>query len=177
MIQSNKNVIAFTKVALPFGWMSNMSPHPVEFGDTYRTAEALFQALRFDDDKIRQAIREQKSPMGAKLKAKSMKDKMVVEPMSVKDLSNMVYVLQLKILQHSDLKALLLDTNDAKIIEDVTNRPKSKSSTFWGAYLQNGKWIGDNNLGVLWMLVRRLSKAQKVDPKLAPWYDRKFILD
>lgn len=46
------NVIAFTKVSLPFGWMSNMSPHPiVHHSCEWPTAEHLFQALRFRDER------------------------------------------------------------------------------------------------------------------------------
>lgn len=32
--------VSFTKVALPYGWLSNMSPHPIlYYGDLYPTAE------------------------------------------------------------------------------------------------------------------------------------------
>ena len=62
-------VIAFTKVKLPFGWLGNMSPHPIIFWDKeWRTAEALFQAGRFvTDDPIREEIRAEASPMSAKM--------------------------------------------------------------------------------------------------------------
>jgi predicted ATP-grasp superfamily ATP-dependent carboligase len=40
--------ITFTKTSLPFGWLGNMAPYPIEYLEkTWRTAEALFQALRF----------------------------------------------------------------------------------------------------------------------------------
>ena len=43
-------VIAFTSVNLPFGWLGNMSPYPLQHeGHPFLTAEALFQSLRFDD--------------------------------------------------------------------------------------------------------------------------------
>ena len=49
--------IAFTKVKLPYGWLGNMSPYPIKFGDdTYLTTEALFQALRFSDPEIQAKI-------------------------------------------------------------------------------------------------------------------------
>lgn len=53
------NVITFTKVALPYGWLGNMSPHPIVVaGKTWKTAESLFQALRFaEDDPVREEIR------------------------------------------------------------------------------------------------------------------------
>src|SRR5262249_49560871 len=63
-------VIAFTKVDLPYGWLGNMAPFPVMHdGRGYRTTEALFQALRFDQEPIREAIRGEKSPMAAKMRA------------------------------------------------------------------------------------------------------------
>lgn len=59
-------IIAFTKVDLPYGWLGNMAPYPVAYEDlTYRTTEALFQALRFKDRAIRQQIHAEKSPMAA----------------------------------------------------------------------------------------------------------------
>lgn len=55
-----EEVIAFTKVNLPYGWLSNMSPHPLDFGGTWRTSEALFQSLRFSDNDIKELIRAEK---------------------------------------------------------------------------------------------------------------------
>jgi hypothetical protein len=50
------HTIAFTKVALSFGWLGNMAPYPIVYeAKLYRTTEALFQALRFDDETIRDA--------------------------------------------------------------------------------------------------------------------------
>ena len=59
------SVVTFTKVKLPNGWLGNMAPYPLEYeGVTYRTSEALFQALRFALGPIREVI------MGAKMVAK-----------------------------------------------------------------------------------------------------------
>ena len=61
-------MIAFTKVALPFGDLGNMSPHRITYqGKRYKTAEALFQSLRFQDEDIQDAIRTSPSPMTAKM--------------------------------------------------------------------------------------------------------------
>ena len=76
-----ESIIAFTKVALPFGWLGNMAPYPVTYGgEAWRTTEALFQALRFEDESIREAIRQEKSPMAVKFIAQRHKSKMVVVP-------------------------------------------------------------------------------------------------
>lgn len=147
-------MISFTKTKLPFGWLGNMSSHKIVFeSKEYRSAEALFQSLRFRDEMIIELIRSSKSPIGAKLIAKANADKMVIEPTSKEDLQNMAKVLKLKLEQHPNLLTELLNTKDEEIIEDVTNRPHGRNS-FWGAALVDGKWIGENALGKLWMQLR-----------------------
>jgi len=153
-------VIAFRKVKDPYGWLSNMSPHPIS---GYRTAEAAFQAYRFDDPDIRKLIREEKSPMGAKMVAKKHADKMVIVPRSEADLQLMRGVVSWKIRCYPDLWKELVETGDAEIVEDVTSRP-NESGLFWGAKLEDGKWVGQNHLGKIWMEVREacIKEEQKV---------------
>jgi predicted NAD-dependent protein-ADP-ribosyltransferase YbiA (DUF1768 family) len=108
-------VISFTKVDIPYGWLGNMAPYPITYnGQLWRTSEALFQALRFDDHKIREIIREEKSPMGAKMKAKKYRAQMVIVPMSDADLNNMKLCLKLKF-QNEDLRRRLLSTGNYTI--------------------------------------------------------------
>jgi len=147
-------MIAFTKVALPYGEFGNMSPHRITYeGKRYKTAEALFQALRFEDEEIREAIRTSLSPMTAKWTATKYRDKMVVEPRTEQDLENMRMVLRLKMDQNPQVKCLLLGTKDDEIVEDCTNRPRGKAK-FWGAALVDGQWLGENWLGRLLMELR-----------------------
>ena len=128
--------ISFTKVALEHGWMGNMAPFPVEYaGKTWRTTEALFQALRFEDAAIQEEIRAKTSPMGAKMLARGHRARMVVVPQGDQDLANMEMVLRLKLNQHQELKQMLLDTGDETIIEDVTRRPRG-SGMFWALRLR-----------------------------------------
>lgn len=149
-----RRVISFTKVNLPHGWLGNMSPHPVRHIEwEYATAEALFQALRFDDEKIRMAIWEQTSPMAAKMIAKKYRDRMVIRPRDEQDVENMGLVLMLKIEQHPEIRRMLLETGDAELIEDCTKRA-SESGLFWGAKREGGYWVGGNMLGKLWMELR-----------------------
>jgi ribA/ribD-fused uncharacterized protein len=155
--------IAFTKVRLPHGWLGNMSPYSIVLdGTTWRTAEALFQALRFDDAEIREEIRAQQSPMGAKMVAKKHRARMVVEPQSAADIENMRTVLRLKLSQHPELSQELIRTGDALIIEDCSQRPRG-SGLFWGAALQQQQWVGQNQLGKLWMELRNeLARGPKL---------------
>lgn len=153
-MKSKTKPIAFTKVSLPFGWMGNMSPYPIVYeGKTWPTAEALFQALRYKSPKIRNLIMQTRSPMGAKMISKSYANKRIVAPQSQTDTENMEMILKLKLEQHPLLKQELKKTGNKTIIEDSTNRPFG-SGLFWGAALQNGKWVGQNVLGNLWMKLR-----------------------
>lgn len=148
--------IAFTKVKAPFGWLGNMAPYPIIVdGFTWKTTEALFQALRFDDQDIRDLIRSQVSPMSAKIIAKKHSDRRVVVPLSNLDLDNMRTCIRLKVEQHPSLVRMLLDTKHAKIIEDVSARSRKGSALFWGAAQVGDSWIGENWLGKIWMERRR----------------------
>ncbi len=152
--------IAFTKVDLPYGWLGNMSPHIVKYQNQwYKTAEALFQCMRYEGfPEVQQEIRDQKSPMSAKMAAKKHKKliagKSSKEDEERKDLERMRECLLLKLSAHPDLKRRLLGTKDEVIIEDCTKR-KGGSGMFWGmAKMEDGKWVGRNELGKLWMAVR-----------------------
>ncbi len=159
--------ISFTKVSLPYGWLGNMSPHKVTYkGEVWRTTEALFQALRFNDPDIQKEIRDEKSPMGAKLKAKGIMkrlkesgdtSKIAVTPLSDEDLKNMEMCVNLKVAQHPDLLKELLKTGDLPIYEDVASRGKRGSNLFWGALIENDVWVGQSHLGKIWEKVRTLN--------------------
>lgn len=149
-------MITFTKVSLPYGWLSNMSPHTVKLGDSvWRTAEHLFQASRFPHTSlVRQLIFKERSPMSAKFCAKSYRHDWSVQPRSDEDIDLMRMVLNLKCEQHLDLRAALMATDDAELIEDVSRRP-SESGLFWGvADPLSEKRRGQNWLGKLWMEIR-----------------------
>jgi len=146
--------ISFTKVNLPFGWLGNMSPYPIEYdGKTWRTSEALFQALRFGSEEIREMIRAEKSPMGAKMKAKKYREHMNIKPLSEEDTKNMQMCIRLKLEQHPDLQDELASTQGNQIVEDVTSRPRG-SGLFWGAMKTDSGWEGKNVLGKIWMEIR-----------------------
>jgi ribA/ribD-fused uncharacterized protein len=146
--------VTFTKVALPYGWLGNMAPYPiVNEGKVWPTAEALFQALRFDDPAVKEAIRQARSPFQAKLIARAHKGQMVVVQRSEQDVENMRLVLRLKLGQHPDLAERLLDTGEESIIEDSTSHPGG-SAKFWGAVFKGGAWVGENVLGRLWVELR-----------------------
>lgn len=147
-------VIEFTKVDLPYGWLGNMFGSQIRYeGKIWKTSEALFQALRFEDEAIRELIRNEKSPMGAKMKAKANKDKMVVVPMSEKDVENMKSVVRLKFDQNPVLRSKLKITGDHIIVENIGNR-NGERHLFWGMKKVNGEWIGNNVMGKILMEIR-----------------------
>ena len=145
----------FKKVAEEYGWMGNMAPYPIKFdGKVWRTSEALFQSMRFDDDSVKEIIRGEKSPISAKLKAKKYKDQMVVVPTKELDVENMRKCVKMKFDQHPQLKRQLINTKDAFIYEDIGNR-NGERHKFWGAK----KWSesegdGNNMMGKILMDLR-----------------------
>lgn len=165
--------IKFTKVKLPFGWLGNMSPYPIQYdGKEWRTTEALFQAMRFNDDELKERIRAEKSPMGCKFKMKAIVKELEangelhkrhIEPLSEADVANMEICVKLKIEQYPELKKQLLETGDTPIYEDVTARGSRGTNLFWGAMLVDGKWIGQNTLGKVWEKVRKEIQDGKND--------------
>jgi len=147
--------IWFSRVNDEFGWLGNMAPYSIVFnGKTWRTSEALFQALRFEDESIREIIRSEKSPMGAKMKAKKLRNKMVVIPMSEQDVDNMKKCVRLKFDQNLNLRNELKRTGNALIFEDIGKRTGERHQ-FWGAKKVNeDEGCGFNMMGQILMELR-----------------------
>jgi len=154
--------IWFKKVKEPYGWMGNMAPYPITYkGKVWRTSEALFQSLRYADPAIIEQIRQQKSPMGAKLVAKISVNMVhrVIDAMSPQDVLNMEMCVLLKFQQHPDIAKLLKATNPNPIYEDATNRNKV-NDLFWGAQRDPNNperpINGQNKMGEILMRVRKI---------------------
>lgn len=152
--------LKFNKNKEDNGYMSNMYPSPILFEDKeWRTAEHLFQALRFNNEGIRGLIRREKSPMMAKRVAKSNARKMWVPQLSDIDVKLMEEVVWLKFEQNQELSTNLVNSGygDTFIYEDVSLRigDNKSSSLFWGGYLLRNKYfIGMNVLGQILMRYR-----------------------
>lgn len=153
-LKKKEVLVTFTKVNLPYGWLGNMFSSKIRFeGKIWNTSESLFQALRFENEEIKEIIRNEKSPMGAKMKAKKYKKKMVLEPRSERDVLNMKLVVKLKFDQNPNLKSKLKKMKDNIIIEDIGSR-RGEHHLFWGMKKVNGQWIGDNRMGIILMKIR-----------------------
>ena len=147
--------IWFSKVAEENGWMGNMAPYIIKYeGKEWRTSEALFQSMRFEDESIKEIIRLEKSPMAAKMKAKKFRDQMVVIPMSEKDVENMRMCVRLKLEQHPELKEDLIATGNETIYENIGKR-NGERHKFWGAKkLSDNEGDGFNMMGKILMDLR-----------------------
>ena len=161
-------IITITKVKEKFGWLSCMSAHPVIYNSLrFKTCEALFQYLRFENfPDIQNEIRNSPSPMGAKMIARREREKLNRGKMwdeSPADLTSMKACLLLKLEQHPQLKVDLLKTKRNTILEDCTTHDR-ESARFWGAVKKNGKWIGNNEFGKIWMEIRE--ELQNAKPSI-----------
>ena len=147
--------IWFKKVAEDYGWMGNMAPYPIKFeGKVWLTSEALFQSMRYDIESIKEIIRVEKSPMGAKMKSKKYKDQMVVVPMSELDVENMRKCVKVKFDQHPQLKKALIQTGMSPIYENIGNR-NGERHKFWGVKkLSENEADGNNMMGRILMDLR-----------------------
>jgi predicted NAD-dependent protein-ADP-ribosyltransferase YbiA (DUF1768 family) len=86
--------------------------------------------------------------------AKKFRSRQAIPSRGREDLDLMRRVLRLKLNNHPTLiPQLLAIPEEAVIIEDATRR-HGVSAGFWGMKLQNGRWIGQNWLGRLWMELR-----------------------
>jgi N-glycosidase YbiA len=137
--------IAFYKVNEPYGWMSNFAPYPIELeGKVWPTSEHYFQAGKFPGSDYAEAIRGQRSPMIAARMGRSRDYPIRADWEAVKEAVMRAAVLA-KFSQHADLRALLLATGDALLVEHTAN------DSYWA---DGGDGSGLNRLGVILMDVR-----------------------
>ncbi len=139
------DAIRFYSTGDEYGCFSNFSAHRVFYGgQTWPTSEHCFQAQKFVDPQHQKAIRQANSPMIAARLGRDRKKPLRRDWESVK-IGLMRAIVLAKFSQHDDLRATLLATGDAKLIEH-TDR-----DAFWG---DGGNGSGKNWLGRILMEVR-----------------------
>jgi len=163
------NLILINKVKEDNGYYSCMSSDSITYnGIKFKTSEAQFQWMRFEGHpEVQKEILEQKSPMGAKMKARKYRDKLnrgEKWDQAPEDIALMKKCLLLKLEQHPELKDKLLKSGSATIIEDCTTHDR-ESARFWGMVYKNGQWIGENMLGKIWMEIREELQETNEDKK------------
>lgn len=146
MSENTQSPILFYSVNDDFGEFSNFALYPVKIdGETWQTTEHYFQAQKFDDKNYRKKIAKANSPMLAAKLGRDRKQTLRKDWESVKD-NIMRKAVLAKFSQYDELKALLLSTGDAKIVEHTDN------DDYWG---DGGDGKGKNKLGQILMSVRK----------------------
>ena len=154
MTDPTPTVINFYSTTDEYGCFSNFSRHTVFLkGKRWPTSEHYFQAQKFAGTEHEEAVRRCKRPADAANIGRDRKLPLRRDWESVKD-QIMLEVVRAKFTQHEDLKAILLGTGDAKLVEHTTN------DSYWG---DGGDGSGKNRLGQLLMRVRDELRAAETN--------------
>ena len=142
--------INFYRTGDEYGCFSNFAHYPVELkGKRWPTSEHYFQAQKFAGTEHEEAVRLEKSPMMAARMGRDRSKPLRGDWDSVKD-DIMREVVRAKFEQYAELKAVLLGTGDAIIVEHTEN------DSYWG---DGGDGSGKNMLGRILMEVRKQLRA------------------
>lgn len=145
------DVVTFYSVSDPYGEFSNFALYPIILdGERWPTSEHYFQAQKFEDTTYRQKIRKTNSPMQAARLGRDRKQKLRRDWESAK-VGIMRIAVEAKFAQHDELRALLLSTGDAKLVEHTEN------DDYWG---DGGDGSGQNMLGRILMQLRSEIRSQ-----------------
>ena len=138
-------VINFYRTGDEYGCFSNFAPYPLVLNEqVWLTAEHYFQAQKFAGTEHAELIRQEASPMIAARMGRDRTKPFRPDWESVKDVI-MREAVHAKFSQHMDLRAILVGTGDAEIVEHTTN------DSYWG---DGGDGSGKNMLGRILMEVR-----------------------
>ncbi|MBF2014577.1 MAG: NADAR family protein [Rivularia sp. T60_A2020_040] len=140
--------IYFYKVSQPYGCFSNFSLHPIKMYNTYwSTVEHYYQAQKFvgsPDEEIIPLIHGASTPEEAAALGRCSTRQIRADWEVVKTQVMRKAVLK-KFLTHTDIREILLSTNDKLLVED------SPKDYFWGC---GANKTGQNHLGRILMSVR-----------------------
>lgn len=145
-------VIPFYSVSDEYGVFSNFAPYPIRIGGkVWPTSEHYFQAQKFAGTEHEEAIRRTRSPMIAARMGRDRKKPLRRDWEAVKD-DIMREAVQAKFTQHAELRAMLLATGDAELVEHTTR------DSYWG---DGGDGSGKNMLGRILMQVRDQLRSER----------------
>ena len=129
----------------PYGEFSNFSRHPITLdGQLWPTSEHYFQAQKFAGTPHADELRQQPTPMLAAQMGRRRDLPFRPDWNAVKD-GVMMTALRAKFTQHPELRALLLGTGHAELVEHTAN------DAYWA---DGGDGTGRNRLGDLLMELR-----------------------
>lgn len=139
------DVIYFYSTSGEYGCFSNFSRHCVFLkGKSWPTSEHYFQAQKFAGTEHEEAVRQAERPKEAANMGRDRKRPLRPDWERVKD-QVMHDVVRAKFSQHDDLKAILLGTGVAKLVEHTAK------DSYWA---DGGDGSGKNRLGEILMQVR-----------------------
>ncbi|MDC1106985.1 NADAR family protein [Prolixibacteraceae bacterium] len=144
-LKNNNKVIHFYEIEQSYGFLSNLSDHPIYLDNTiWRTVEHYYQAKKFSGTQLEEEIRCTFLPTEAKRIADINKVSYVKNWHDQKK-EIMERALRAKFNQHKDLKKKILSTKNKKLVEHTEN------DHYWG---DGGDGSGKNTLGILLMKIR-----------------------
>jgi hypothetical protein len=126
-----------------YRFLSNFYPSPIVYeGIVYPTVEHAYQAAKTSERLLKQRIASMATPAEAKRAGKTLY-RVGWHNVSLQIMKDLV---RLKFTINSDLKYMLLMTNDAYLEET-----KQWHDTFWGVC----EGVGENHLGKILMKIRK----------------------
>jgi ribA/ribD-fused uncharacterized protein len=144
------SIIKFYKVNEKYGEFSNFARYPIKINEiVWPTSEHYFQAMKFESKTDQNEIRKAKTPFEAAKRGRDRKKRLRANWELIKD-DVMRQALKAKFTQHDELKNLLINTGEAKLIEHTSN------DIYWG---DGGDGKGKNMLGQLLMELREELKT------------------
>jgi len=150
-----KNVIEFYSTTGEYGCFSNFSRHSIFLKKKrWPTTEHYFQAQKFAGEPDEEAVRMASKPAQAASMGRDRKRPLRRDWESVKE-RVMLDALRAKFTQHEELKAILLGTGDAMLVEHTVN------DSYWG---DGGDGSGKNCLGQLLMRLREELRQESTQP-------------
>lgn len=140
-----KKVINFYLTNGEYGCFSNFSRHHIFLKEKmWKTSEHYFQAQKFAGTEFEEKVRLASTPMKAAKLGRNRQFPFRKDWETVKD-DVIREALRAKFTQHRDLRKILLETDDAVLVEHTAN------DSYWG---NGGDGSGKNMLGILLMEVR-----------------------
>ncbi len=144
----------------PYGAFSNLYRREFEFeGEFFPTAEHAYQAGKARKPEVRAWLMAAPSPSLLAMAAHGLYYWDISPGWSTKKFDRMKCILLAKFTQHGDLRQLLLETGESRLVESAT--VDSAVNRLWGEV--NG--VGQNKLGQLLMEVRAELSGPHGKPK------------
>jgi Uncharacterized protein conserved in bacteria len=143
--------VPIRKVSDEWGILCNFARTPIKYdGVSYKSAEQLFQMMKFTDEEVRKKVYAANNP---KMTAKHYEKTHRRSDWGMVIVDAMKQCLQLKYEQSEEFRAALERSKGKYIVEDQSTFPKKTADT-WGVKQQGDSYVGPNLLGRLLMELR-----------------------